>query len=74
MRVKLQKGSEEWNLFMDFWELTQGVWGVEDTETYWQGVRSAVEAFTKKYGAFGIDLSVALMKELKRRSESHAEC
>lgn len=32
MRVKLQKGSEEWNLFMDFWELTQDAWGIEGTE------------------------------------------
>lgn len=72
MRVKLQKGTEEWSLFTDFWKLTQDLWGIEDTETYWQGVRSAVEAFASKYGAFGIDLSVALMKELKRRSENHA--
>lgn len=69
MKVKFSKGSEEWQLFMDFWALTQDVWGIEDREKYWEDVRGAVEAFASKYGPFGVGLGAALLTELKRRSE-----
>lgn len=69
MKVKFPKGSEEWKMFMDFWAMTQELWGIEKTDNYWQHVRDEVETFAAKYGAFGISLGVALMDELKRRSE-----
>lgn len=74
MYVKIEKSEKEFSMFSDYWKLIQSVWGIEDTEEYWESVKDAVEEFSDKYGAFGIDLSVALMKELKRRSENHAEC
>ena len=68
MRIKFAKGSEEWVLFMDFWELVQNLWGIEDTEAYWDSVRTATEAFSEKHGEFGQRLAVALACELERRS------
>ena len=69
MRIKFAKGSEEWVLFMDFWELVQNLWGIEDTEAYWDSVRTATEAFSEKHGEFGQRLAVALACELERRSK-----
>lgn len=69
MKVKFQKGSEEWQMFMDFWALTQNTWGIENTEEYWESVKNSVEAFAGKYGPFGVGLGAALLTELKRRSE-----
>ena len=73
MKVKFEKGSEEWQLFMDLWALVQSVWGVEDREEYWEDVRAAVEAFASKYGHFGVVLGAALLTELKRRSEEDGQ-
>lgn len=70
MKVKFQNGSEEWQLFMDLWGLAQSVWGIEDREEYWEDVKNAVEAFASKYGPFGVGLGVAVLTELKRRSEN----
>ncbi|HIT65963.1 MAG TPA: hypothetical protein IAB61_01770 [Candidatus Merdisoma merdipullorum] len=67
--MKFAKGSEEWMLFTDLYALVQDVWGIENTEEYWEGVRKAVEAFASKYGPFGVGLSAAVLTELKRRSE-----
>lgn len=70
MKVKFAKGSEEWQMFMDFWALTQNTWGIEKTEEYWESVKNSVEAFAGKYGSFGVGLGAALLTELKRRSEN----
>ena len=71
MKVKIEKNSKEWNMFSDYWKLLQEVWGIEESEEYWQGVRDKVEEFPAKYGAFGISLSVALLDELERRSRNN---
>ena len=71
MKVKIEKNSKEWNMFSDYWKLLQEVWGIEESEEYWQGVRDKVEEFSAKYGTFGISLSVALLDELERRSRNN---
>ena len=69
MKVKIEKNSKEWNMFSDYWKLLQEVWGIEESEEYWESVKDAVEAFAGKYGRFGVGLGAALLAELKRRSE-----
>ena len=69
MKVKIEKNSKEWNIFSDYWKLMQEVWGIEESEEYWESVKDAVEAFAGKYGRFGVGLGAALLTELKRRSE-----
>lgn len=71
MKVKIEKNSKEWNMFSDYWKLLQEVWGIEESEEYWKGVRDKAEEFSSKYGAFGISLSVALLDELERRSRNN---
>ena len=70
MEVKFGKGSEEWMLFMDFWKLTQAVWGIEGTDSYWEDVIALCEEYAQKYGPFGKGLALALLSELERRSRN----
>ena len=32
---KLQNGTEEWMMFVDFWQMCQEHWIAEDTDEYW---------------------------------------
>lgn len=57
-------------LFMDFWKLTQAVWGIEETDSYWEDVIALCEDYTQKYGEFGKGLALALLAELERRSKN----
>ena len=67
-RVKLQKGSEEFELFQDYWNLLQEYWGVEENDAYWQKAIADNDAFYQKYKTpFARDLAVAYMTELERR-------
>lgn len=48
--VKFSKGSDEWLMFMDFWNLCQKYWKVEFTDEYWeQLIRKDATDFEKKY-------------------------
>lgn len=46
---RFEKGSEEWTLFMDFWQICQKYWGVEDNDNYWQEFLTDADNFYKKY-------------------------
>ena len=43
------KGSEECMMFMDFWNLCQKYWIVEDSDEYWESVIRSTNEFYKKY-------------------------
>ena len=32
---KFQKGSEMWSMFVEYWDLVQKYWNVEDVDEYW---------------------------------------
>lgn len=46
---KIVKGSEEWQMFQDFWELAQEIWEPEDTDEYWELVGEKTKEFYEKY-------------------------
>lgn len=49
-QVKFNKGSEEWMMFTDFWQLCQKHWEVELTDKYWQDlIRKDATDFEIKY-------------------------
>ena len=69
-KVKLQKGSEEFEMFQDYWKLLQENWGVEDTGGYWEKVLADSDAFYQKYQtAFSKDLTLAYISELERKTK-----
>ena len=59
---KFSKGSEEWQMFMDYWELCQKYWEPEDNDEYWESLINAGDAFCKKYDSqYARDLVLAFM-------------
>lgn len=65
---KFAKGSEEWQLFMDFWMLCQKFWLLEDTDEYWSSLIKETDEFYKKYNSlFAKKLVLSLVDELDSR-------
>ena len=66
--VKFAKGSEEWQMFMDYWSLCQKYWKPEDTDEWWEKLVSATNNFSEKYGTeFARSLSLSLVSEAYRK-------
>ena len=57
---KFNKGSEEWMMFTDFWNLCQKYWIVEDTDEYWESVISSTNEFYEKYNHILLSRRLAL--------------
>ena len=47
--VKITKGSKEWTMFTDYWQLCQKYWRVEDNDKYWESLLRDFNNFIKKY-------------------------
>ena len=68
MKKIFGKGSEEWQMFADYWKLCQELWEPENTDEYWENVIKMTDLFYKKYKTpFAKDLTVALVNDLDRR-------
>lgn len=68
--VKLQKGTEEFEMFRDYWKMLEENWGVEDSEAYWNKVIEDTDAFYRKYETeFSKELALALINELERKAK-----
>lgn len=48
--AKFGKGSEEWMLFMDFWNLCQKYWIPEEKDEWWEDLIKSECDFCEKYG------------------------
>lgn len=46
---RITKGSEEWMMFTDFWQLCQKHWKVELTDEYWEKLINDANTFYEKY-------------------------
>ena len=72
--VKLLKGSEEFEMFQDYWKMMQSVWSVENTKEYWEKVVEDTDRFYRKYQTeFSTELALALANELERIAKHEAE-
>ena len=72
--VKLLKGSEEFEMFQDYWKMMQSVWSVENTKEYWEKVVEDTDRFYRKYQTeFSKELALALANELERKAKHAAE-
>ena len=68
---KFEKGSEEWQMFMDYWALCQKYWEPDDSDVYWENLIKDTDGFYKKYNTdFARSLSMALVNESERKSKS----
>lgn len=65
---KIEKGTELFQMFQDYWKLMQENWKIEDSEEYWQKVILDVDKFYYKYNTqFALQLAFAYLNELDRR-------
>lgn len=68
--IKLQKGTEEFEMFRDYWKILEENWGFEDSEAYWNKVIEDTDAFYRKYETeFSKELVLALINELERKAK-----
>lgn len=72
---KIVKGSEEWQMFQDFWKLAQEIWEPEDTDEYWEAVDKKTKVFYEKYHTlyargFAIGIINALDSVYKERKKT----
>ena len=58
--VKFNKGSEEWLMFMDFWQLCQKYWQVETNDKYWENLINSANDFCVKYKEISLSRKLAL--------------
>lgn len=65
--VKFSKGSEEWQMFMDYWALCQKYWEPEETDEWWEEALGKIDELSKKYGStvFIRGLCMALVNEME---------
>lgn len=70
--VKFTKGSEEWQMFMDYWALCQKYWKPEESDEWWEEALHDIDAFSKKYGStvFVRGICMALVNELESKAKS----
>lgn len=60
------KGTEEYELFNDFWKLCQSFWIPEDTDEYWKKLHDACVDFGQ-HGTFAKTLALAYMIEMEKK-------
>ena len=46
---KFNKGTEEWMMFVDFWNICQKNWLVENSDSYWANIIADAHEFHDKY-------------------------
>ena len=69
--VKLLKGSEEFEMFQDYWKMMQSVWSVENTKEYWEKVVEDTDRFYRKYQTeFSKELATGTCKRIGKESET----
>ena len=56
---KFGKGTDEWLMFMDFWNLCQKYWVVETADEYWEQLIKDADAFIVKYDTIKLAKNLA---------------
>lgn len=69
---KFEKGSEEWMMFLDFWNLCQKYWIVENTDEYWDSIVNSTREFYEKYKNIHLseNLAIALLNSQDEKSKN----
>lgn len=74
MRVQLKNDTEEFKLFMDFWNIMQEVWGIEDTKEYADNAIKVMDTFLERHKTpFAEELIRCLLNELNRKNQTRGK-
>ena len=73
--VKFLKGSEEYQMFVDYWALVQRHYEVSDSDDYWSNALTDIEKFNEKYSNYPLahKLALAYVEELDERGKNGRE-
>lgn len=70
---RFEKGSEEWQMFTEFWKICQRFWAPEENDEYWEQVIDATNEFHKKYKAnndvFARKIALAFIDTIEEKSK-----
>ena len=74
MKKQFQKGTEEFMMFADFYELCKRFWIPEDTDEYWEELVTESQKFSQKYDSvyarhFAQGL-IGALEEVNRKEKS----
>jgi predicted nucleic acid-binding Zn ribbon protein len=71
MEVKFEKGSEKWQLFVDYYKFIQDYGAPEDSDEWWQELFTASTQLCNKFrsGEYIRDLVMAHVNELERKAK-----
>ena len=71
MKVKFEKGSEQWQLFVDYYKFIQDYGAPEDSDDWWQELFTKSTELCYKYGnqQYIRDLVMAHVNELERKAK-----
>lgn len=66
MRKKIEKGTEEFVMFSDFYKLIQDYYAAEPSDEFFEEVKNKVDEFHKKYENIPLSkhLAIALLDNL----------
>lgn len=69
--MALEKGTEEFMMFGDYFNLCKKYWKVQDSDIYWENIIKSGNEFVKKYEhiPFAKGLVIALMEEQERKAK-----
>lgn len=69
--MALEKGTEEFMMFGDFFQLCKKYWKVEDADIYWNYLIKDGNKFVEKYEQIPLakGLVIALMEEQERKAK-----
>lgn len=57
---RFEKGSEEWLMFMELWQLCQKYWNPESNDAYWQELVESANEFYEKFANIPLAKKMAL--------------
>lgn len=60
MQKEFKKGDLEWNMYKDFYKLTEKFWIPEQNDKYWRNLIDATDDFAKKYKGIAGGLAARL--------------
>lgn len=70
MEKQFQKGTEEFQMFADFYELCKKFWIPEEADEYWEKLLYESESFYRKYNsAYAKHLAIGLLEALDELSK-----
>lgn len=53
--AKIEKGSEEWQVFMDYWQFIQKYYSPDNADSWWDEVVKSGESLINKYKGMEIE-------------------